>query len=115
MDCKERKKNGIIEARSSSVSPTKPTSAATQADPVAEASMRPPHPDSRYLSEVYMVPKTDELSDYDDQDWLFGCGDTRSKKPKMESSGATETAQVWSEALRIESADICALPYVIPY
>ncbi|XP_061994966.1 uncharacterized protein LOC133712866 [Rosa rugosa] len=114
VESKERKKNGIIEARSSSVSPAKPTSIAAQADPFAEASMRPPHPDSRYLSEVYMVPKMDKLSD-DDQDWLFGCSDTKSKKPKMESSPDEETAEVWSEALRIESADVCALPYVIPY
>ena len=114
LDSKEHKKNGIIEAKPSSVSPVKPTSAAAQIDPFAEASMRPPHPDSRYLSEVYMVPKMDELSD-DDQDWLFGCSDAKSKKPKVESSQDEETAQVWSEALRIESADVCALPYVIPY
>ncbi|KAL6188851.1 hypothetical protein ACLB2K_040242 [Fragaria x ananassa] len=114
VDSKERKKNGFTEAGPSSASPAKPPSTAAQADPIAEASMRPPHPDSRFLSEVYTVPKMNELSD-DDQDWLFGCSDTKSKKPKVESSPDEETAQVWSEALRIESADVCALPYVIPY
>lgn len=115
LDNKDRKINGIIEAPSLSVSPAKPSSKAAQAVPVAEASVRPPHPDSRYLSQVYFVPKVDEVPDSDNQDWLFGCSDTKSKKPKVESSVVEETPEVWSEALRIESADIHALPYVIPY
>ncbi|PQQ05559.1 myb-like protein X [Prunus yedoensis var. nudiflora] len=115
VDNKDRKINGIIEAPSLSVSPAKLTSTAAQAVPVAEASVRPPHPDSRYLSQVYLVPKVDEVPDYDDEDWLFGCSGNQSKKPKVESSGVEETPEVWSEALWIESADVHALPYVIPY
>ncbi|KAM1049800.1 hypothetical protein ACFX1X_031966 [Malus domestica] len=107
--------NGIVEAPSSAVSTAKPTSTATQVVPVAEACMRPPYPDSRYLSHVYLVPKLDEVPDHDDQDWLFGCSDAQSKKPKVESSGFEETPEGWSEVLRIESADVHALPYVIPY
>ncbi|XP_050373627.1 uncharacterized protein LOC126791248 [Argentina anserina] len=114
VESKEHKKNGIIEAKPSSVSPAKSTSAAAQVDAFAESSLRSPHPDIKYLSEVYMVPKQNELFD-DDQDWLFGCRDAKSKRSKVESVPDEETAQVWSEALRIESADVCALPYVIPY
>ncbi|KAM1049803.1 hypothetical protein ACFX2I_031545 [Malus domestica] len=115
VDIKDCKINGIVEAPSLAVSTAKPTSTATQVVPVAEACMRPPHPDSRYLSHVYLVPKLDEVPDHDDQDWLFGCSDAQSKKPKVESSGFEETPEVWSEVLRIESADVHALPYVIPY
>ncbi|XP_008222911.1 PREDICTED: DNA ligase 1-like isoform X2 [Prunus mume] len=115
VDNKDCKINGIIESPSLSVSPAKLTSTAAQAVPVAKASVRPPHPDSRYLSQVYLVPKVDEVPDYDDEDWLFGCSGNQSKKPKVESSGVEETPEVWSEALRIESADVHALPYVIPY
>lgn len=115
VDNKDCKINGIIESPSLSVSPAKLTSTAAQAVPVAKASVRPPHPDSRYLSQVYLVPKVDEVPDYDDEDWLFGCSGNQSKKPKVESSGVEETPEVWSEALRIESADVHILPYVIPY
>ncbi|XP_016647508.1 PREDICTED: stress response protein NST1-like isoform X1 [Prunus mume] len=115
VDNKDCKINGIIESPSLSVSPARLTSTAAQAVPVAKASVRPPHPDSRYLSQVYLVPKVDEVPDYDDEDWLFGCSGNQSKKPKVESSGFEETPEVWSEALRIESADVHILPYVIPY
>ncbi|KAH0992564.1 hypothetical protein GBA52_004047 [Prunus armeniaca] len=115
VDNKDCKINGIIESPSLSVSPAKLTSTAAQAVPVAKASVRPPHPDSRYLSQVYLVPKVDEVPDYDDEDWLFGCSGNQLKKPKVESSGVEETPEVWSEALRIESADVHILPYVIPY
>lgn len=100
---------------SSSVSFKKPMPATAQADQIAEAAAKPPHPDSKYLSQVYTVPKMDELSDYDDQEWLFSSNGFQSEKPKVESSRVEETPQVWAEALRIESADVCALPYVIPY
>ncbi|XP_048435563.1 TRAF3-interacting protein 1-like [Pyrus x bretschneideri] len=115
VDVKDCKINGIVEAPSLAVSTAKLTSTATQAVPVAEACMRPPHPDSRYLSHVYMVPKLDKVPDHDDQDWLFGCSDAQSKRPQVESSRVAETPEVWSEVLRIESADVHALPYVIPY
>ncbi|XP_068332729.1 uncharacterized protein [Pyrus communis] len=115
VDIKDRKINGSGEAPLLAVSTTKPTSTATQAVPIAEACMKPPHPDSRYLSHVYLVPKLDEMPDHDDQDWLFGCSDAQLKKPKVESSKVEETPKAWSEVLRIESADVHALPYVIPY
>uniref|UniRef100_A0A5B6Z0U2 Myb-like protein X n=2 Tax=Davidia involucrata TaxID=16924 RepID=A0A5B6Z0U2_DAVIN len=116
LDSKERKLNGIIEVQPSlSISSTKPSPAITQADQIAEASMKLPHPDSKYLSQVFSVPKMDEWSDFDDQEWLFSCNDPPPKKPGVGSVGVNETPWVWAEALPIESADICALPYVIPY
>lgn len=107
--------NGIIDTRPSLVSPMKHTSATAQADPIAEASSRPPHPDSKYLNVIYSVPKMEEWSDFDDQEWMICSNDSQLKKPKVESSSVEEAPQVWAEALQMESADICALPYVIPY
>ncbi|KAB1213592.1 hypothetical protein CJ030_MR5G012374 [Morella rubra] len=77
----------------------KPLFASAQADQIAEASAKPLHPDSKYLS----------------QEWLFTSNSFKSENDKMESSGVKETPQVWAEALRREAADVCALPYVIPY
>ncbi|KAA8548373.1 hypothetical protein F0562_000057 [Nyssa sinensis] len=116
VDNKERKRNGIIEVQPSlSISSTKPSPAITQADQIAEASMKQLHPDSKYLSQVLSVPKMDEWSDFDDQEWLFSCNDPPSKKLEVSSVGINEAPLVWAEALQIDSADVCALPYVIPY
>lgn len=112
---KEHKLNGIIGAQPFSVASTKPLSVASQADQIADASKKPPHPDSKYLSQVLSVPKMEEWSDFDDQEWLFSSSISQSEKPKMGSSGGDETPQVWAEALQVDSADIYALPYVIPY
>lgn len=83
-------------------------------DLIGEASRRPPHPDSKYLVEVLTVPKMEDWSENDDQEWLFSKKGP-SSKPKVESVGVKEDPHVWSEAVHIESADVCALPYVIPY
>lgn len=142
VDNKERKKNGIIVPQPSSVSPMKPKSATAVADPtsqqkvadptspqkvadptfqqkvadpIVKASVRPPHPDSKYLSQIHSVPKMEEWSDYDDQDWLFSSDASRPKRPKVEASVVEEIPLVWAEAQQIGSADICALPYVVPY
>ncbi|XP_071720123.1 uncharacterized protein [Rutidosis leptorrhynchoides] len=70
-----------------------------------------PHPDTKYLNQVLSVPKLEEWCGFDDQKWLFSnkTGRPISQKPSMEE------VQVWSEAKHIESVDVCALPYVIPY
>ena len=115
MDNKECKVNGIIEAQLLSISPTKHLSASAQASQIDEVSVKPPHPDSKYLSQVLSVPKMEEWSDFDDQSWLFHSNESQSKKPKVGFSEVDEAPQVWAEALQIESADVCALPYVIPY
>ncbi|XVF37934.1 hypothetical protein REPUB_Repub20aG0054300 [Reevesia pubescens] len=112
---KERKVNGIIEPQLLSVSPTKHLSASAQASQIDEVSMKPPHPDSNYLSQVLSVPKMEEWCDFDDQSWLFHSNESQSKKPKVGFSEIDEAPQVWAEALQIESTDVCALPYVIPY
>ncbi|XP_011084208.1 DNA ligase 1 [Sesamum indicum] len=83
-------------------------------DPIGEASRRPPHPDSKYLAEVLTVPKMADWSENDDQEWLFSKKGP-SNKPKLESAVGEEDLRVWSEAVHIEAADICALPYVIPF
>ncbi|XP_028759713.1 myb-like protein X [Neltuma alba] len=115
VDNKEQKKNGIIGARPSADSLNKPISATVPADPVnEETSAKPPHPDSKYLSQVYSVPKMDEQPDFDDQEWLFGSQGLPKKRPTGESSKLVGTEQVWAEALHIEP-DVYALPYVIPY
>ncbi|XP_077226798.1 uncharacterized protein LOC143860145 [Tasmannia lanceolata] len=109
---KEHKVNGIIEAQPPLVN-ARP-SFALNASENGEASTRlPPHPDSKYLSQILTVPKMGEWSDFDDQAWLFSHNNLCSK-PKV-SVEVGETPQVWAEALRIDSADVCALPYVIPY
>lgn len=108
---KEHKVNGNIETQPSSVFPR--PSVSIEASENGEASTRPPHPDSKYLSQILSIPKMEDWSDFDDQEWLFGSNGLRSKPTAADA--ATETAQVWREALWIESADVVALPYVIPF
>lgn len=57
----------------------------------------------------------EDCCNFDDQEWLFQSSDSHSQTPKLGYSGNDEMPQVWAEAMRIESADVCALPYVIPY
>lgn len=114
MDIKDRKINGVIEAQPPSVSPMKVKPAVAAADQ-AKPSVRPPHPDTRYLGLIYSVPKMVEPPDYDDQEWLCSTNASQPDKPKVDPSGIEETPKVWAEARQIASADIFALPYVIPY
>ncbi|KAI9114887.1 hypothetical protein K1719_013900 [Acacia pycnantha] len=115
VDNKEHKKNGIIGARPPAGPPNKPISATMRADPVIEeTSVKLPHPDSKYLSQVYSVPKMDEQPDFDDEEWMFGSHSFQEKRPMAESSEIVGTAQVWAETLHLEP-DVYALPYVIPY
>ncbi|KAK8663312.1 hypothetical protein V6N13_083135 [Hibiscus sabdariffa] len=125
VDAKENKLNGTNKAQlsyisptklsSATVSPTKHLSASAQANQIDAVSLRPPHPDSKYLSQVLSVPEMEEWFDFDEQSWLFHSNEYQSKKPKVGFSDIDESPQVWAEALQIESADVCALPYVIPY
>ncbi|KAK6914339.1 hypothetical protein RJ641_021660 [Dillenia turbinata] len=107
---KEHKLNGIIEAQPMPAYPPKQMLATTQADPIEEASKRPPHRDLKYLSQILAVPQMEELSELDNQEWLLGCDNAAPKKPLVGAS-LDETPQVWAEALKIESADVYALPY----
>ncbi|KAK1294904.1 hypothetical protein QJS10_CPA16g00642 [Acorus calamus] len=112
VDNKDHKANGIIDGYSSQHN-SRPLLSMTEAIENGEASTRPPHPDSKYLDQIYAVPKTEEWPEIDDQDWLFGSG-WPEIKPKA-TPDPDETPEVWSKALHIESADVWALPYVIPY
>lgn len=73
--------------------------------------VKPPHPDTKYLKEILSVPKLDEWGGFDEQEWLFQAA----APPPEKAAAAMEEVQVWSEAKHIESVDVCALPYVIPY
>ncbi|XP_026387807.1 pre-mRNA-splicing factor CWC22 homolog isoform X2 [Papaver somniferum] len=114
VDNKEHKVNGLTEAQPTSINSTKSSLVSSHASENGVASTKPPHPDAKYLSQILSIPKIEEWSDFDDQDWLFG-ENTQLKKPRGGSFGVEERPQVWAEAVRIESADVCALPYVIPY
>ncbi|KAL0417495.1 UNVERIFIED_CONTAM: hypothetical protein Sradi_1163000 [Sesamum radiatum] len=112
MDEKEFRKNGILECKD--LASSRPSSASSVKDKEKiAASMRPPHPDLKYLSQVLTIPKV-EWSQFDDQEWLFGCKDSKAKRPKL-SSQVEWTKQVWAEAIQVESADVTVMPYVIPY
>ncbi|URD89037.1 hypothetical protein MUK42_26574 [Musa troglodytarum] len=75
--------------------------------------MKPPHPDSKYLDEMYSVPKMDDYPEYDDQDWLF-CRSHLHSNPRTKLE-ADERPQVWAKAIGIGSENVVALPYVIPF
>lgn len=111
---KECKINGFIEARPLAVPSNKTPPATMPAVPLIQASSKQPHPDTKYLSHIYSVPKV-EWSDLDDQEWLFDSSISQERKPVEKSSEAEETPQVWAKAVHLEPEDIFALPYVIPY
>ncbi|XP_022848972.1 uncharacterized protein LOC111371301 isoform X2 [Olea europaea var. sylvestris] len=73
-----------------------------------------PHPDSKYLTQILNVPNV-EWPEFDDQEWLFGSEGSRAKRPKIASNQIERTEEVWAEAIPVKSADVIALPYVIPY
>ncbi|KAK2973601.1 hypothetical protein RJ640_027511 [Escallonia rubra] len=110
VDSKERKLNGITATHPLPVSSSKPSSSTGN-----QASRKSPHPDTKYLSQVLSVPRMDEWSEFDDQDWLFSSKKSPVKKPDVDSVGVKQEVRVWAEALQIESVDVFALPYVIPY
>ncbi|XP_065873854.1 uncharacterized protein [Euphorbia lathyris] len=103
VDEKEQKINGSI-------------GSGIQAKQNGENFSKPPHPDMKYLSRILSVPKMEEWSDVDEMNWLYSSVESQSKKATGTGSSWNEgTQQVWAEAFRIESVDIAALPYVIPY
>lgn len=74
-----------------------------------------PHPDSKYLRKIYAVPKMVESPEIDDQEWLFSRHDSLQKSKRELEAADRVVPQVSAEALRIESADVLALPYVVPF
>ncbi|KAD0494647.1 hypothetical protein E3N88_15056 [Mikania micrantha] len=80
--------------------------------PLAIPKKKPPHPDTKHLTQILSVPKLDPWCGFDAQEWLLSSkAAPTSKKPPINEP----EDQVWSEAKHIESVDVCALPYVIPY
>ncbi|CAD6245933.1 unnamed protein product [Miscanthus lutarioriparius] len=71
-----------------------------------------PHPDTKYLSQVHCIPSTHDFSEYIDQDWLFSVDHVRQKTVTFE---AVEPRQVWTDAQLIDTADVIAMPYVVPF
>lgn len=117
----DRKINGVAETWppppiSSSVNMQSSTSQANSLL-VKAPLVKPPHPDSKYLDEILdRVPRTEELPELDDdQGWLFDANSEYSMKSERNSTVVGEMPQVWGESLHIGSADIYALPYVVPY
>ncbi|GAU32185.1 hypothetical protein TSUD_68560 [Trifolium subterraneum] len=106
---KECKINGFVETQPLVV-PSNKTHTTMPDIPLIEASSKPSHPDTKYLSRIYSIPKV-EWSDLDDQEWLFD----NNRKPVVKSSEVGDTPQVWAEVVHIEPVDVYALPYVIPY
>ncbi|XP_059463204.1 uncharacterized protein LOC132192033 isoform X1 [Corylus avellana] len=93
----------------------KPSPTTLQVNDNGEAFSKPPHPDSKYLIQILSIPKVEDLSDIDDQEWLFSSNCLLSKESKAGSPQVEGTQHVWAKALQIESADVYALPYVVPY
>ncbi|KAH7838496.1 hypothetical protein Vadar_027271 [Vaccinium darrowii] len=111
---KDAMAHGLIEAQKPNASFSKPSSTARAKEKVKD-SVKLPHPDSKYLSEILNVPKVAEWSDFDNQEWLFSSNNLHAEKPNAPPIGVDGTPQVWAQALRIESMDVTALPYVIPF
>lgn len=116
VDLKQQNINGLTEVPQQNTKSSRPSPAVGQVSENGEAAAAPvrkPHPDLVYLDRILSVPKV-QWSDHDDQEWLFS---SRSKEePKVGSSGSEdEIRKVWAEAVPIETADVIALPYVIPY
>ncbi|PKA54875.1 hypothetical protein AXF42_Ash000710 [Apostasia shenzhenica] len=107
----QNKLNGAAKSQQIPVEPRPPLSEGLVEN--EEVSLSLPHPDSKYLSLIYTVPKMDKWVDFDDQEWLFNDCDSR-QKPQAEPS-ARKAPIVWAEAVHIESVDVLALPYVVPF
>ncbi|KAK9733962.1 hypothetical protein RND81_04G104000 [Saponaria officinalis] len=112
------KVNGIVAAHGSPLVSKKPPSTTSgkekRSKHKSSSKPLPPHPDTKYLSQILSVPKLEELPELDDSDWLLE-SKTVSSKEHGEGYGDDGDEQVWAKAVHIESADIHALPYVIPY
>ena len=70
-----------------------------------------PHPDTKYLSQLYSTPPAQDFSGFIDQDWLFS-QDCEGRKTA--AFDAAESDQVWSDAHITYTAGVIALPYVVP-
>lgn len=111
VDNKEHKINGLVKEKRPNGSSTRPSS--STAKQIVGEYPKPPHRDSKYLSTILAIPSI-EGPGFDEQEWLLG-SKSKSTEANPSSCQFKETKQVWDKALQLESADITALPYVIPY
>ncbi|KAF8094262.1 hypothetical protein N665_0367s0045 [Sinapis alba] len=117
-DVKEHRINGFIDSQEHK---NRPTTSSVKVKENGEASAKKrPHSDLKYLDQILNVPQREELREVDEseeQEWLFGqSGVKLLKKPRTDSTTSSdESLQVWNQALRIESTDLVALPYVVPF
>ncbi|PIN00753.1 hypothetical protein CDL12_26737 [Handroanthus impetiginosus] len=115
IDNKGLRMNGVLECIKHASNTPSP-SVKTKEKIRANMKPPPPHPDLEYLSQILTVPKVEwRLNDDAAQEWLFGHLDLKAKRPKLGSSQIESMKSVWAEAMQVESADVTALPYVIPY
>ncbi|XP_010450963.1 PREDICTED: myb-like protein X [Camelina sativa] len=116
-EVKEQKINGFF--FSQEVKCHSPVSSGKVKERVEVSARKRPHSDLKYLDQLLNVPKREELPEVDDdeQEWLFGQSGVRLlKKQRADyTNSVVENPEVWNQALRIESADILALPYVVPF
>lgn len=113
LDNKKHIKNGTVESQPLPLSKEKPSAPIVPAV-FLEVSKKHPHPDSKYLNQVLSVPKTEVWPDVVDNDWLSDSKECLSRKAEV-GCVVSEKPTVWSNTLYLESADVVALPYVVPY
>ncbi|KAJ0244349.1 hypothetical protein HA466_0189980 [Hirschfeldia incana] len=118
-EVKEHKVNGFIKSQEPKSRPTISSAKAKENGEASSAKKRP-HSDLKYLDQILNVPEREELHEVDEteeQEWLFGQpGMKLLKKAKtVSTTSLDESLQVWNQAVSIESTDIVALPYVVPF
>ncbi|KAL0737859.1 hypothetical protein Bca4012_014069 [Brassica carinata] len=118
-EVKEVKINGFVASEEKEkVCSLSPLAAAMKAKVKenGEASPKPPHPDLKYLDQILSVPTRELFLEVDnDEEWLYVPLGVKLKKARTYSPDSGESMQVWNQAFKIESADILALPYVVPF
>ncbi|XP_023641667.1 uncharacterized protein LOC17891830 [Capsella rubella] len=115
-EVKQHKINGFI--LSQELKCHSPVSSVKVKDFGEASAIKRPHPDLECLNQILNVPKREELHgvDDDEQEWLYGQSGVKLLKQRAGyANSLVETPKVWNQALRIESADILAFPYVVPF
>lgn len=106
--CQHSYNNGITGSRYSEEQMPSVSSSSYESN---KGYLKQPHPDTKYLSQLHCIPSTQDFSEYIDQDWLFNVDHVRRRTVTHE---AAESRQVWSDAQLIDTADVIAMPYVVP-
>jgi hypothetical protein len=107
-ECQHSYNNGVTGSRYSEEQMPSVSSSGYES---SKAYLKQPHPDINYLSQVHCIPSTQDFSEYIDQDWLFSVDHVWQKTVTFKTA---ESRQVWSDAQLIDTADVIAMPYVVP-